>query len=107
MNEETRLATLGSIEKWKNIEDGTGEDQGTNNCPLCSMFLDLYCDGCPVRKTTGIRCCEGSPYDLWTDHIELVHDGDFWENGSYKVFCPECKTLATAEREFLEGLLED
>ena len=107
MNEETKEATLGSIEKWKRIEDGTGEDLGPNNCPLCQMFWkEPDCMGCPVADATEESCCDNSPYEFWQNHIYTAHEEELFTSGSSKVFCPKCKTLATAERKFLESLLE-
>lgn len=105
MNEETKEATLGSIEKWKKIEDGTGEDLGTENCPLCHMFRDDDCMGCPVAEEAEEMGCGGSPYVDWEEHIHGTHREEMDETESAKVFCPKCKKLATDERKFLEGLL--
>jgi hypothetical protein len=38
MDEKTLEALKGSIRKWEAIVDGTGEDDGADNCPLCHMF---------------------------------------------------------------------
>ena len=63
MDNATREALLGSIEKWKRIVAGTGEDYGAINCPLCTMFLTTKrCRGCPVCETTGQPGCIKSPY---------------------------------------------
>ncbi len=109
MNEETRIATLGSIKKWKEIEVGTGTDEGIFNCPLCKMFRKeqvsflTSCGNCPVKVKTGENGCEASPYDAWVNHMEEEHELE----DDNEVHCPTCKELATEERKFLESLLEE
>ena len=64
---ETRTALEGSIAKWQSIVEGTGKDNGAQNCPLCQLFyykLDT-CKGCPVMDRTGQTTCLGSPYAEW------------------------------------------
>lgn len=57
------LAALkGSIKKWEKIVAGTGIDKGSDNCPLCMMFIEQECKGCPVRHATGKIYCENTPY---------------------------------------------
>ena len=102
MNAETLTALKGSIQKWKDIEAGTGVDKGRYNCPLCNLFNILFtCEGCPVYLKTKKSGCADSPYDEWVIHQDWNHDGSF----PHKVKCPTCLELATAEREFLESLL--
>lgn len=56
-------ALRGSIRKWTKIVNGTGVDNGSENCPLCKEFLDDSCHGCPVRRLTGKPGCNGTPYN--------------------------------------------
>jgi hypothetical protein len=85
MDAETLTALQGSIAKWQAIVDGTGEDLGCENCPLCAKFnrahlqLDsdddeygdydgpVNCAGCPVAEATGRDFCDGSPYEQYLD----------------------------------------
>ena len=53
MDKATREALLGSIEKWRRIVAGTGEDLGWKNCPLCTMYYHGGCEGCPVAEKVG------------------------------------------------------
>jgi len=62
MEDEIREALEGSVQKWQNILDGTGIDEGIENCPLCVMFFDQTCVGCPVRERTAQPYCQGTPY---------------------------------------------
>lgn len=104
MNEETKTVLLGSIKKWKDIEDGTGEDLGPANCSLCKVFrIGEGCDFCPVREKTGQDYCAESPYREWTEHQFSVHDAESLI--VMKVYCSTCAELAKEEREFLESLL--
>ena len=55
MDTKTLTALKGSIAKWEAIVAGTGEDRGTENCPLCAAFYHhpKHCEGCPVERSTG------------------------------------------------------
>jgi len=57
----------GSVRKWSKIVNGTGTDEGPDNCPLCKLYFDKNCKGCPVRIATGEILCDGSPYELLGD----------------------------------------
>lgn len=118
MNADTRKALIGSIAKWQAIVDGTGEDKGADNCPLCRRFDDeeRYTDDegrrryrscvtergerCPVTLKTGMVSCEGSPYVQWT---RLYHS--FECGGPYVANTPERLAAAQAELAFLQSLL--
>ena len=67
MSPEVLAALRGSIEKWQGIVDGTVEDRGPMNCPLCLMFNPSViqgadraagCAGCPVKLKTGHDFCD-------------------------------------------------
>jgi hypothetical protein len=92
----------GSIKKWKKIVAGKGVDDGSDNCPLCFLFAEGDCEGCPVAEGPGGCGCEESPYHYWADHQDTEHESDF----PRKVLCPECKRLAKAELNFLISLRE-
>jgi len=57
MKMKTLEALKGSIKKWEKIHDGTGMDEGRDNCALCQRFQneDCDCDGCPVEVRTGLE----------------------------------------------------
>jgi len=106
MTPEVRKALEGSIAKWQAIVEGHGRDGGTEDCPLCQLFVrdrpvGERCLGCPVAQTTGLRGCAGSPYDLWAAQgpsraINHLPEG----------LKPKARKLAQAELDFLQGLAE-
>ena len=106
MDDKTKTALLGSIEKWQKIVDGTGEDMGTFNCPLCQLFYVQKndCQGCPVSEKTGFVGCAESPYIAFSrlDRDSLA-EPDKME--------PEIQRqridAAKAELEFLKSLLPE
>jgi hypothetical protein len=103
MDEDTRRALEGSIQKWQAIVAGTGADKGGTNCPLCQKFaMETHkdCEGCPVALRTGLPGCQNSPYDEWSDHQYDAHDDEL----ETRVHCPECRRLAQAELDFLISL---
>src|SRR5947209_6256825 len=52
MEAATLQALKGSIAKWEKIVAGTGADGGRADCPLCSLFYEYDCAGCPVAAST-------------------------------------------------------
>jgi hypothetical protein len=62
MNAQTLKALKGSIRKWRGIVAGTIKDKGSENCPLCKVFLDRGCEGCPVNQAENREGCCGTPY---------------------------------------------
>jgi hypothetical protein len=93
MDAKTLKALRGSIAKWQAIVDGTGEDHGPRNCPLCKLFyFDGDCDGCPVRENTGVGSCVRTPY---TDYVDST-EGSADESNA-----------AQAELAFLQSLLPE
>jgi len=101
MNTKTLKVLKGSIKKWEKIVEGTGIDEGTDNCPLCELFYYKDCHGCPVYEKTNCPDCIDTPCGDWNEHIATKHK----EKGDYKVYCPVCKELAQKELDFLKSLL--
>jgi hypothetical protein len=99
MDAETLKALKGSIEKHENILDGSERDEGTKNCPLCQLFHNDRCEGCPIFEKTGFQGCEGTPYEDWDEHQDEAHSGD------NTVQCEECERLVKLEIEFLKSLI--
>lgn len=97
-NAATLDALRGSIAKWEAIVDGTGEDNGWKNCPLCLLFnnrsgeiTNKYCRGCPVADAGHTRC-DHTPY---ADFVEAEDACD-----------TEARAQAAKdEGRFLRGLL--
>jgi hypothetical protein len=48
-----------SIQKWQDIVDGKGKNDGAFNCALCLTFR---CKDCPVTVKTGGHSCHHTPY---------------------------------------------
>ena len=102
MDPATLEALKGSIEKWEEIVAGTGEDQSTANCPLCKMFFENECIGCPVYKTTGAPHCDDTPYQTkWWPLV--AYDEDYPKVNSNQ----RRLNAAQAELDFLKSLLPD
>lgn len=52
---------------------------GVTTCPLCAKFWRYYengpsCDGCPIKKFTGMNGCVDTPYDSEIQTAEDVYD---------------------------------
>lgn len=102
MNPETLKALHGSIKKWQAIVDGTGEELGSINCPLCHLFLydenqirlqnGKACLNCPIYEKTEVKFCEGTPYYNYIDASEEDEEEDMIK-------------YAKAELEFLKSLM--
>ena len=61
--EQQKKALRGSIRKWVKIVNGTGEDEGADNCPCCKIWAKKFsCKGCPIEQLTGEGDCRGTPY---------------------------------------------
>lgn len=105
MDEKTLAALRGSIAKWQAIANGTGDDLGTANCPLCQMFNNSStqdeedfdtCVGCPVMERTGQDECGSTPY--W----------DYYQAGAQMGKNSErALSAAQAELNFLISLLPE
>ena len=98
-------ALKGSIKKWEKIVDGTGYDDGAENCPLCHLFLRPWsnveqdCIGCPVMAKSGSKYCNNTPYRQWQKH-QL-------QAGPFVASCRTCSAIARAELDFLKSLLPE
>jgi len=60
-----------TIEKWKDIVNGVGVDEGGFNCALCETYRPkpsedpsqaVKCGKCPIYEATGKPLCMGTPY---------------------------------------------
>lgn len=61
-------ALAGSVRKWERIAADEGADEGAANCPLCKLFDDYRCTGCPVKVRSGWAGCQGTPWSHWSAH---------------------------------------
>lgn len=87
-----------AVDKWKDIANGIGHCRGPANCALCRLYIYDKCDSCPIRKFTGCRYCESTPYIDYYEHHE-IHFG-FGKPDTRT--CDICKNIANREVEFLE-----
>lgn len=97
MPPETLAALKKSIEHWERLATSTAEDgEGvmSSSCPLCRLFLDKACGGCPVPKKTGRALCSRTPWAY--AHAAYMEDG---KNS------PQFRAAAQKELEFLRSLL--
>lgn len=69
MKKLTLVALRGSIEKWERIVAGTDDDRGVANCPLCTLFYERDCTGCPVAKEAKNDFCRDTPYQ---DYVKFM-----------------------------------
>ncbi len=91
-----------SVAKWNRILAGERSDGGVLDCPPCRIYYMLVCIGCPIATYTGQKFCKGSPYPAWFHHQNEVHG--FMRR---KIYCDECRRLATAMRDFMIEIVED
>lgn len=96
-------ALQGSIKKWEDILAGKMSDQGSNNCPLCQLFVNRQdnCDGCPVQRHTGCDSCGDTPYTKkWAvAGRDAIHSQRDWAMTDDQILA------ARAELDFLRSLL--
>lgn len=102
MEKETAEALEKSIQHWReNTLAKTPDDASAEggDCALCKSFYDLGCQGCPVFASTGLDCCDGSPY-------EKAHDAlTKWKSRPYiDRFGGNFHEAAQAELNFLISL---
>ncbi|MCK5602962.1 hypothetical protein KAR91_13855 [Candidatus Pacearchaeota archaeon] len=95
-----REALLGSIEKWERILYDGGVDNLDSDCPLCMLYADRSCNGCPIKVWGNYEGCVGTPHALWINHKSGRCD-----DNRLRVACPLCRSIVAAEIAFLRGLL--
>lgn len=106
MNKETLKALRESIVKWENILDGTGVDDGEENCPLCKLYFEGWCVHCIIFEETGESECVKTPYRKWMEHQDKCHgDKEIGGEDTCIIECRWCRHYAEQELEFLRSLL--
>lgn len=66
MDETTLAALKDSIKKWERNAAATTPDAyktTPGSCPLCALFHNSGCEGCPVMAATGFTFCSDTPYE--------------------------------------------
>ena len=74
MNDETLTALKASIVKWEAnaaVNDLENATMGPETCPLCQLFHNYFCDGCPVFAAVDERRCVKTPYNKCYDAHDL------------------------------------
>ncbi|MFP5513298.1 MAG: hypothetical protein ACLGJC_09480 [Alphaproteobacteria bacterium] len=99
MNAETAKAGVatGSPIKWGYLASKGVIGIGVEGCPLCDLFYEDGCNGCPVRQRSEKPCCLNTPY-LRVNDIVPPDYGDFASSGELVAACE-------AEVAFLRSLL--
>ena len=103
MDSKTLTALQRSIEKWEQkAKESVVEDVriGADECPLCDLFFEDDCEGCPIFEKTGHTNCRRTPfikaYDVW------MYWREFPEDGEYRLLFNEA---SEEEADFLKSLL--
>ena len=91
-----------SIQKWVDIVEGKGINEGIENCALCELYLNKprQCEGCPIFDSTGYISCHGTAYSLFCTHVSLCNDCLNVIGG----YCEGALELAKQEVKFLQEL---
>jgi len=108
MDNNTLKALQGSIAKWEGIVNGTSEDNGSENCPLCLMYNNdistrIECAGCPVAAAAADFGCGGTPYTDWSDYQHI----NGYRGFPQRVFDDCSREIAQEELDFLKSLLPE
>lgn len=104
---EVTLALSGTVERWRGIAGGWQFDGGREGCPLCS-FIDPINNGCvlcPVRQSTGLDECHGTPYWSFEKFLITHRANPDHFDGEGRPVSVSAKSLARAEYDFLRSLL--
>ena len=97
MTPEALEALKKSIEHWERLASGTareGEGIRSKSCPLCALYVQNFCQGCPVAEQTIATGCAGTPWRGASD----AHS-EFGQNSAQFHFA------AIAELDFLRSIL--
>jgi len=75
-----------SIDKWQDIVDGEGGEEGPRNCALCETYKDVEksgnnmpndCVECPVYKKTGEKYCVDTPYTEYDNCYDEDEEAEY------------------------------
>lgn len=97
-----RAALMASIEKWERnaVADRRGDAlMGPAHCPLCELYIDKDCDGCPIYAKSSTRYCGDTPYR------ECEQSRDLWDLSDD--FQGAFQAAARAEVDFLRAVLAE
>lgn len=102
MDDVTLEGLHGSIAKWKRVVAEGIDGTLWKDCPLCLMFWDAGCHGCPVMRATGMNTCRGSPFEAYDRARDLYFET---ANDNAVGSDPAVVAAAQAELDFLKSLL--
>lgn len=108
LDEETVQAIKESIDAWKrkvkHIKEGKFimVDMSPRTCPLCHIFYENYCFGCPILKKTRKLECNGSPY---VEAVEALRELLRCEHKETEEMKKKTLLAFYEEIKFLESLL--
>lgn len=109
MDARTLEALKASIAKWeRNAVAKTPEDYHpySDTCPLCFLFVENCCNGCPVADSADQSHCEGTP---WEDVPDAFDSWRYYAAISSRSAASRAReaALAAAREEvaFLQSLL--
>lgn len=102
MDAKTLEALNASIAKWERnavAETSNAYLISKYDCPLCALFYNDFCEGCPVFERTGETRCDATPY------VQAVERRRKWIDTGDKRHVYATHTAARKEAAFLKSLL--
>ncbi len=108
-------------DKWVPIVEGVAGDNGADDCPLCSEFMQYVtksiagigimvkktkCTGCPIHTHTGKHGCVGTPYVAWRALYGRDNHTKLTSNGIVPI-SEKARDLCRQELAFLRSLLPE
>lgn len=103
-NSKQRNALVSSISYWEEIVACKKASTGRDGCPLCLIFMETNCQGCPIYISTGKVSCSDTPYNEFYKYAKKTPY--FGVAGKVAVCDFESKKLAEKMLEFLQMLLQ-
>lgn len=98
LSDEAEKGLLDSIKRWKRLAIGKrleGESVGPEQCPLCCLYLEEECKGCPIARHMQRQFCAKTP----CEKADAMYD-------EYGLDSMEFRAAARKELEFLKQVLK-
>jgi len=86
---------LDSADIWVEKYEGRCNTYGRPGCPLCKLYYKNDCWACPIKLSTGLRFCRGTPYanipniyiprgrKTWSSDREIIRDREIQVSKMY------------------------
>ena len=103
-NSKQRNALVSSISYWEEIVACKKASTGRDGCPLCLIFMETNCQGCPIYISTGKVSCSDTPYNEFYKYAKKTPY--FGVAGKVAVSDYESKKLAVKMLDYLKKLLD-